>query len=36
VDVGVPNYALAEYPAPENHPAAECPMCKAGEPITSF
>lgn len=36
VDVGVPNYALAEYPAPENYPAAECPMCRAGEPRTSF
>jgi orotate phosphoribosyltransferase len=35
-DAGVPNYALAEYPAPENYPAAECPMCRAGEPITSF
>ncbi len=36
VDAGVPNYALAEYKAPENFPAAECPMCRAGEPITSF
>jgi orotate phosphoribosyltransferase len=36
IDVGVPNYALAEYKAPENFAAAECPMCKAGEPITSF
>ena len=36
VDVGVPNYALAEYPAPENYPAAECPMCNAGVPITAF
>ena len=36
VDVGVPNYALAEYRAPENYAAAECPMCGAGEPITSF
>jgi orotate phosphoribosyltransferase len=35
-DVGVPNYALAEYQAPENYPVADCPMCKAGEPITSF
>ena len=32
----VPNYALAEYPAPENYPAAECPMCAAGEGITTF
>ena len=35
-DAGVPNFALAEYKAPENYPVAECPMCKAGEPITSF
>ena len=36
VDLGVPNFALVEYRAPENHPFGECPMCKAGEPITSF
>ena len=36
VDVGVPNYALVDYKAPENHAAASCPMCAAGEPITSF
>jgi orotate phosphoribosyltransferase len=36
VDLGVPNYALAEYPAPENFSAAACPMCQAGEPITAF
>ena len=36
VDVGVPNYALADYRAPENFAAADCPMCKAGEAITSF
>jgi len=35
-DAGVPNYALMEYAAPENYVAAECPMCTAGEPITSF
>ncbi len=35
-DAGVPNYALAEYKAPENFRAAECPMCAAGEPVTSF
>ena len=32
----VPNYSLAEYQAPENYPAAECPMCRAGEAITTF
>jgi orotate phosphoribosyltransferase len=36
VDLGVPNYALAEYRAPENYLTVECPMCKAGEPITTF
>ena len=36
VDLGVPNFALAEYKAPENYPVADCPMCKAGTPITSF
>ena len=36
MDVGVPNYALAEYQAPENYPADACPMCKNGEGITTF
>jgi orotate phosphoribosyltransferase len=36
VDLGVPNIALAEYPAPENFAAANCPMCKAGQSITQF
>ena len=36
VDLGVPNFALAEYRAPENFPAADCPLCKAGTPITTF
>ena len=36
IDLGVPNIALAEYKSPENFPAAECPMCKAGEPVTVF
>ena len=35
-DVGVPNFALAEYAAPENYPAASCPMCSAGVAIASF
>ena len=35
-ELDVPNFALAEYKAPENYAAAECPMCKAGEPITAF
>ncbi len=36
VDLGVPNISLASYRASENFPAAECPMCRAGEPITTF
>jgi orotate phosphoribosyltransferase len=36
VDLGVPNIALAEYKAPDNFPAAECPLCLAGTPITRF
>ena len=36
VALDVPNYSLAEYQAPENYPAAECPMCRAGEAITTF
>src|SRR5580765_582314 len=36
VDLGVPNIALAEYKAPENYRAADCPLCKAAMPITRF
>jgi len=36
VELGIPNYALAGYRAPENHPAKDCPLCQAGVPITSF
>ena len=36
VDLGVPNIALAEYGAPENYPAAECPLCKNGVAVTRF
>ena len=35
-DLGVPNIALAEYHAVENFKAGECPLCKAGVPITRF
>ena len=35
-DLGVPNFALADYKAPENHPAAACPLCKLNVPITRF
>ncbi len=36
VDLGVENYALAEYKAPDNEAAATCTMCKRGQPITKF
>ena len=36
VELDIPNFALAEYKAPENYPVASCPMCKARQPITSF
>ncbi len=36
VDLGVPNFALAEYKAPENYKVSDCPLCKAGTPITRF
>jgi orotate phosphoribosyltransferase len=36
VDLGVPNFALAEYAAPENYPAADCPLCARGTAITKF
>lgn len=36
VDLGVPNFALAEYKAPDNFLASECPLCKVGTPITRF
>ena len=32
----VPNIALAEYRAADNYKAADCPLCKAGTPITRF
>jgi orotate phosphoribosyltransferase len=36
VDLGVPNIALAGYRAPENYAAESCPLCQAGEAITTF
>ena len=36
VDLGVPNIAVAEYSAPDNYPAAQCPLCRERKPISSF
>jgi orotate phosphoribosyltransferase len=36
VKLDVPNYPLAEYKAPANYPAGDCPLCASGVPITSF
>ena len=36
VDLDVPNFPLAEYKAPENYVAAECPLCQSGVPIDAF
>jgi orotate phosphoribosyltransferase len=36
VDGGVPNFALAEYKAPENVPAEACPLCRNGVPVATF
>ena len=36
VDLGVPNVPLAEYKAPENYPAADCPLCKTGVAVDTF
>jgi orotate phosphoribosyltransferase len=35
-DLGVPNIALAEFKAPDNYPADDCPLCRAGKPVTAF
>jgi orotate phosphoribosyltransferase len=32
----IPNFALAEFAAPNNFKAEDCPLCKAGAPINSF
>jgi len=36
VDLGLPNVALADYKAPENFKAADCPLCAQKIPITRF
>ena len=35
-EIGAPNFALAEYRAPENFKAGACPLCEARVPITRF
>jgi orotate phosphoribosyltransferase len=35
-DLDVPNMALAEFRAPENYKAGDCPLCTQGLPITRF
>jgi orotate phosphoribosyltransferase len=35
-DAGVPNFALAEYKAPDNYKASACPLCASKVPITRF
>ena len=36
VDAGVPNFPLAEYKAPRNYDAKDCPLCRSGVPVTAF
>ena len=36
MDIGVPNFALAEYKAPDNYPEKACPLCQSGVPVTTF
>jgi orotate phosphoribosyltransferase len=35
-DLGVPNISLADYKAPENYKASECPLCAQKVAITRF
>ena len=36
VTLPVPNVSLVEYPAPDNHAAADCPLCRQGMPVSAF
>lgn len=36
MELDAPTIALVDYEAPANHPAADCPLCRAGIPITAF
>ena len=35
-DLGVPNLSLADFKAPDNYKAAECPLCRERLPVTRF
>jgi orotate phosphoribosyltransferase len=35
-DLGVPNFSLADYRAPDNYKASDCPLCREGLPVTRF
>jgi orotate phosphoribosyltransferase len=36
IEAGAPNFALAEYKAPENYAAGDCPLCRSGVPVATF
>ena len=36
VNLDVPNFALAEFKAPDNYPVADCPLCKSGVAVAKF
>ena len=36
VDLGIPNFSLAEYRAADNYPVGDCPLCRGGVPVTRF
>jgi hypothetical protein len=36
VTIDVANFPLAEYKAPGNYPADDCPLCRSGVPFTTF
>ncbi|HUU35383.1 MAG TPA: phosphoribosyltransferase family protein [Vicinamibacterales bacterium] len=36
VTLAAPNVSLVDYPAPDNHAAADCPLCRQGVPVSAF
>ena len=36
VDLGVPNFSLAEYRSADTHAVKDCPLCRSGVPVTRF